>query len=97
MLAEFPFDRALKNVHEKANQVRTGFAKLKIPGKRYPNILPSHSGIGPEGTTYAVYDGNRQEVDVRRRELADQFLASIGKYKKSLQRGRMGKMGAIAF
>lgn len=85
MLAEFPFDRELKDVHEKANQVRTGFAKLKIPGKTYPNIIPSHSAIGPKGTTYAVYDGNGKEIDIRRRELADLFLTSIGKYKKSLQ------------
>ncbi|MDE2716328.1 MAG: hypothetical protein OXI33_04840 [Chloroflexota bacterium] len=85
MLAEFPFDKALENVHEKANQVRTSFAKLKIPGKTYPYILPSHSGMGPEGTTYAVYDGKGQEVDVRRRELADQFLSAFRKYKKSRQ------------
>ncbi len=85
MLSEFPFDTELKSVHEKANQVRTAFAKLKVPGKANPTILPSHSAVGSKGTTYAVYDGTGQEVDVRRRELADQFLTSIGKFEKSRQ------------
>ena len=84
ILSEFPFDKDLKKVHEEANQVRTAFAKLQIPGQS-SNIIPSHSSVGPKGTTYVVYDGKGQDVHIRRRELADQFLSVIGKYKKSRQ------------
>lgn len=82
--AEFPFDKDLSAIFDKASDVRIAFAKLEIRGNQETNIMPSHSGLSG-GVTYSVYNRKKQETDVNRRQLADEFLVSMRQYQKSHQ------------
>jgi len=73
-ITEAPADRDLIALKNRANTVRSAFAKLQIPGKK-KFIAPSHSGFGGScGVIYAVYDEGGKEVQIPRRGLADDLL-----------------------
>ena len=80
--AEFPA-RKLQGLRKKTAFVRSAFAKLQLTGSR-KSIVPSYSSIGSKrGVVYAVYNGEGEEVDISRRELADEFLCQLKKHKPS--------------
>ena len=84
--AEFPFDKDLSAIFEKASDVRIAFAKLEVHGNRGTNIMPSHSGFSiSEGLTYSVYNKQGENTHVNRRQLADEFLVHMSRCQKSHQ------------
>ena len=84
--AEFPFDKDLSAIFEKASDVRIAFAKLEVRGNPKTHIMPSHSGFSvSKGLTYSVYNKKGQDTHINRRQLADEFLVYMSQCQKSYQ------------
>jgi hypothetical protein len=73
-VAEIKISSELRKLKKRIFLVRTAFAHLQKPNTS-SYILPSYSSlVGPCGIVYAVYDEQGKEIDIPRRELADNFL-----------------------
>jgi hypothetical protein len=73
-VAEIKIGADLKTLKNRVRWVRTAFSQLQKPGKG-SYVIPSFSSLGgTRGIVYAVYGDDGKDVNITRRDLADEFL-----------------------